>query len=672
MLIFDELRKNEPRLQALALVILAGLGLLAAGLWWVQIVSVRDYQAHLEMQSYRTVRIPAVRGKILDRNGAVLAENRPSYNVSLYLEELQKDFDAAYAKEFAAARGELQRKLAEEQRRLGRKLNQQEKKAFVLSAKRKEVLRQQARYAVACNVAQRVSQMLRLPVPVSINPTNLEKHYLETLALPFPILTNLSPVQIALFEEQYTSPMGVDLELQSTRVYPYHSNAAHLLGYVRRNNDSIEGEDAFFSYRLPDYRGLVGMEASFDKELHGKAGVKSVVVNNIGYRQSESNWQPAEPGADVVLAADLRLQQRVERALQMFYGPATRGAAVVMDVENGDVLALASSPTLDPNDSLEGLTVEEARRRRDDHLRPEINRATYERYAPGSIFKIITALACLEAGTDPKALVHNPGFIYVGSRRIIDLAATGDYDFRLALIHSSNTYFISNGLQAGIENIIKLGERLHLGHGFGLHTLQEARGEFPDFAKIHSQWYDGHTANICIGQGAIAVTPLQMAVMTAAIANGGKVLWPRLVLRTEQKEIGSIVRTNYFEAGRVRDHLGVKPQNLKIVVDAMRDDVEDRGGTGVKAAVPGLRICGKTGTAQVMNSQNKTTADTVWFASFAPYDQPRYVVLVMVEIDVNAGSGGSVAAPIAGNIYRALLERERSRTSGTAAMAQAN
>jgi len=154
--------------------------------------------------------------------------------------------------------------MEQEQRRLGRKLNTQEKKAFVLTAEQKATLRQQARYAAASNVALRVSQMLRLPAPVSINQTNFEKHYLETLALPFPIITNLSPVQIALFEEQCTSPMGVDLELQSTRVYPYHSNAAHVLGHVRRNNDSIEGEDAFFSYRLPDYRGLVGLEASFD------------------------------------------------------------------------------------------------------------------------------------------------------------------------------------------------------------------------------------------------------------------------------------------------------------------------------------------------------------------------------------------------------------------------
>jgi penicillin-binding protein 2 len=667
MLIFDQLKKNDPQLQTVALAFLVGLGVLAAGLWWVQIVSAGDYQAHLEMQSFRTVRVPAVRGKILDRNGAVLAENRPSYNISLYLEELRKDFDVEYAKELARARADLRQNMDQEQRRLGRKLNTQEKKGFVLSAWQKEILRQHARYAVASNVALRVSQMLRLPTQVSINPTNFEKHYLETLALPFPIVTNLSPVQIALFEEQCTSPMGVDLEPQSTRVYPYHSNAAHLLGCVSRNNESIEGEEAFFSYRLPDYRGSVGLEASFDKELHGKAGVKSVVVNNIGYRQSVNNWQPAEPGADVILTLDLKLQQRVEHALQMFYGPATRGAAVVLDVESGDVLALASSPTLDPNDSLQGLSSEEARRRRDEKLRPEINRATQENYAPGSIFKIITALACLETGTDPKALVNNPGFIYVGPRRIADTAPRDDYDFRLALIHSSNTYFISNGLQAGIENIVKLGQRLQLGHRFGLETRQEARGKFPDFGKIHSQWHDGDTANICIGQGAISVTPLQMAVMTAAIANGGKVLWPRFVLRTEQREIGSIVSTNYFEAGRVRDQLGVKPQNLKIVVDAMRDDVEDRGGTGVKAAVPGLRICGKTGTAQVMNPQNKTIADTVWFASFAPYEKPRYAVLVMVEVEVNAGSGGTVAAPIAGYIYRALFERDRAP-----AMANAN
>src|SRR5438093_8775906 len=149
MLIFDQLKKNDPQLRAVALLFLCGLGVLAAGLWWVQIVSAREYQAHLEKQSFRTVRIPAVRGKVLDRNGLILAENRPAYNISLYLEELRKDFDAAYLQDVARARGELKRQMDGQQRRLARKLKSQEKKAFLLSAKEKSLLRQRARYEVA-------------------------------------------------------------------------------------------------------------------------------------------------------------------------------------------------------------------------------------------------------------------------------------------------------------------------------------------------------------------------------------------------------------------------------------------------------------------------------------------------------------------------------------------
>ena len=671
MLIFDQLKKNEPQLRTVALAVLGGLGVLAAGLWWVQIVSARDYQAHLEMQSFRTVRIPAVRGKILDRNGTVLAENRPAYNVSLYLEELRKDFDAAYLKELASARNELKRGLDDEQRRLGRKLSSQEKKAFVLPAKKKNWLRQKARYEVASNVVMQIS--LRLGQPAALEATNFQRHYETRLALPFPIATNLNPVQIAIFSEQCTSPMGADLEIQSTRFYPCTNIAAHVLGSLKRDESSAEGEDAFFSYRLPDYRGQLGIESACDAYLRGKAGVKSVVVNNVGYRQAETVWQPAEPGKNVVLTIDLRVQRKAERALQI-YGAATRGALVVMDVQTGDILALASSPTINPNDSIQGFPPGEIARRHDPTLRPERNRATQERYAPGSIFKPIIGLACLGAGLDPNETISNPGYFAfrTGGKPIIDTAPPGNYNFKEALKRSSNTYFIMNGLKAGIENIVRLGQRLHLDERAGLQTSQDNPGIFPSLRRVGSDWPDGETANLCIGQGKMAVTPLQMAVMMAAIANGGKVLWPRLVDRIEPVDLSLATPPIVFEKGRVRDELGVKTEHLKIVREAMLADTEEAGGTGIRAAVPGLDICGKTGTAQVMDSHNKTIADTAWFASFAPAGNPRYAVVVMIETDVNAGTGGRTCAPIAGNIYRALLERERAGTNGTPAMAKAN
>lgn len=668
MLIFDQLKKNDPQLRAIALIVLCGLGLLAAGLWWVQVVSVRDFQAHLEMQSYRTVRMPAVRGKLLDRNGIVLAENRPSYNVSLYLEELRKDFSAAITREVTGAKGQLKRQMEAEQRRLGRKLNAKEKKAFVLSTKERDLHCQKARYEVASNIVLQISQ--RLGQPMVLNSTNFQRHYESRLALPFPIVTNLNAVQLAIFSEQCTQPMGAELEVQSTRIYPFTNFAAHVLGCLKKDNDSLAGEDAFFSYRLPDYRGRLGIEVAYDDYLRGRAGVKSVGINSVGYRQNENIWQPAEPGSNVVLTLDIVVQRKAERELQIS-GPATRGALVVMEVQTGDILAMASSPTIDPNHSIQGYPPGELARRRDEMLAPEKNRATQENYAPGSIFKTIVGLACLENGLDPNELIYNPGYFqWRTGGKIIDRAPPGNYNFKEALKHSSNTYFVTNGLKTGIEKIVRLGQRLHLGKRMDLKTHQETAGRFPNLNRISSNWLVGDTANICIGQGEIAVTPLQMAVMTVALANGGKVLWPRLVDRVEPPDPAAAPPL-IFPKGRVRDELGVKPENMKIVHEAMLADTQEAGGTGVRAAVPGLEICGKTGTAQIMEGR-KTVAETTWFVSFAPAANPRYAVVVMIETAVNEGSGGKTCAPIAAKIYKALLERERALSNRSQGVAKVN
>ena len=667
MLFFDQLKKNDPQLRTMAVHVLGGLFVLLAGLWWVQVVSARDYQANLENQSYRTVRIPAVRGRVLDRNGITLAENRPTYNVGLYLEELRKPFEEAYSKKLGYARSELKRQSAAEEKRLHRRLTKEERKRFMLTAKEKGQIRQKARYEVASNVVTQVSYRLRQPL--SLNPTNFERHYQTRLALPCPVLTNLNPIQIALFEEQSSSRMGVDLEAQSTRYYPYNNTAAHVLGHLQRDDSSMEGEEAFFSFRLPDYRGSVGIEFGFDKQLRGTAGAKSVLVNNAGFRQTENVWSPAEAGENVVLTIDLPIQQAAERELQIS-GPTTRGAVVVMEVHTGDILAMASSPTFNPNSFLPSLSRAESQRMGELHA--EKNRATQENYQPGSIFKTVVGLACLEAGLDQNDTVYNPGYVDIGRKRFHDLALPGAYNFRRALKASSNTYFITNGLHvAGISNIVKLGQRLHLGESTGLQTRQEVKGIFPSLKKVHAQWYDGDTANICIGQGPQAVTPIQMAVMTAAIANGGKVLWPRLVDRIEPAEAAAGMPPIIFPSSRVRDDLGVKQGNLKILREAMLADVEDSDGTGRAAAVPGMRICGKTGTAQVKNEHSQILGHTTWFISFAPYEEPRYVVVVMVEVEAR-GSGGVTCAPIAKNVYMAIRDRERMGTAKPETVAKAH
>lgn len=652
-LIFDQLKRSDPRLRAISLTVLAGMAILLVGLWWVQIVSARDYQASLETQSFRTVRIPAMRGKILDRNGVALAENRPTYNVCLYLEELSKDFDAAAARDLALAKQEAHRKAAAAEQQLHRPLTKEEKKQFALQVKDRNRIRDQARTEVASNMVLRIASRLQEPLPLDAILTNFERHYEKRLALPFVVKTNLSFFEIARLEEQSASLPAVDLDVQSTRCYPFGTTAAHVLGSLKRDDSSAEGEDAFFSYRLPDYRGNVGIEAGFDKHLRGAAGAKSVLVNNLGYKQSENIWNPPQPGENVTLTLDLRIQRAAEKALSL-YGPTTRGSVVVMDVHSGDILAMASSPTLNPNYFVQGFPQGEWQRVTD--LRAEINRATYENYQPGSIFKTVVAMAALEAGLDPERSFKVSNVIYVGKEAFHDLAPPGEYNFRRALKLSSNTYFITNGLHAGIERIVILGHRLHLGERTGMQTLQDAPGHFPSLEQIGRGWHDGDTANLCIGQGAIDVTPLQMAVMTAAIANGGKVLWPRLVSKIEPQDPASSEAPIVFEAGRVRDELGVSARTLEVLREAMRADVEDADGTGREARVSGMNICGKTGTSQKKNAQGQLEEWETWFASFAPLEEPRYAVLVMVE---GGRSGGLTCAPLAARVYEALQARER-------------
>ena len=669
MLIIDQLKKNDPHLRLVALVLAGGLLVLLAGLWWVQIVSANEYQSHLQTQAYRTIRIPAVRGKILDREGRVLAENRPRYNLCLYLDDLRKPFDAAYAPLRKQALAGQRAAIAAEEKRLGRGLTKSERKKFAFAKDQVERLRAQSRLGVVTAVATRIGQVLGQPL--TVDAAQFERAYQKTRALPYPLLLNLNPAQIARFEEAFTNGFGADLELQAARVYPFGGTAAHVLGYLRSDDSSAEGEESYFSYRLPDYRGVVGVEAGYDAQLRGTAGAQSVLINSQGYRQSENLWNQPEPGQNVVLTIDQELQQAAEQALMARRGAEARGAIVVMDVHTGDVLALVSSPAFDPNDFAQGIS--QVKWNRMQQLSAEKNRATYENYAPGSIFKTVVALAALEGGLDPAEVFHvqanpeNParGVFYVGRRAIKDTAAPGDYNFQKAFIHSSNSYFITNGLRAGPESLIRLGEKFHLGERTGLFAGQETRGNFPSQARVNSRdWRDGDTANLCIGQGEVAVTPIQMAVMTSAIANGGQVLWPRLVDRILPQDPAADETAAHFPAGVVRDELGVSARSLKILRAAMRADVQSTEGTGYDAFHHGgelkLSVCGKTGTAQVQDAANKLTGYTFWFASFAPYETPHYAVVVMVESE-SGGSGGTVCAPIARDIYEALLKKEKLR-----------
>jgi len=667
MLVFDQLKKNDPQLRLLTAAVLLGLCVLVAGLWWVQIVSGQDYQQHLETQAFRTVRIPAVRGKILDRNGQTIADNAPDYSVSLYLDDLRDDF----RKEYSRIRPI---KLTTNSAPFWRFWNRQptiKKAPAHLTSDQIDDLNWQARYNVVSNVVAKLGSQLQKPV--SFDPKDFSQHYLKNKAMPYPVLEDIDPNLVARFEEQNTNPTnGADLEIESSRYYPLHSTAVHLLGHLQFDPSSAEGEESYFDYRLPDYRGVVGMEYSLDAFLRGHAGGKSVMVNNQGYRQSESVWDPAVPGSNAVLTIDLRIQEAAEAALKNGpYGAKTKGAVVVMDVNSGDVMAMASSPTYDPNFYVDRKSF--PANYYNDVIQTdgaEQNRATYGNYRPGSIFKPIVALACLENGMNPNEIYdlqpdpRDPahGFIQIARNlRKKDTAPPGQYNFKKALIHSSNGYFIYHGLQRGnLQTIVELGRRCHLGEKFPLGTRQESPGLFPDQKRITtSSWTINSTADLCIGQE-IDVTPLQMCVVACALANGGKVLQPRLVDRIEPQDPLTEGQPVRFRKGIVRDNLGVKTSTIRTLQEAMLDDTENPEGTAYKAfrgsAVDTeLRVCGKTGTAQ--NEVNGSITYTTWFLSFAPYEHPHYAVVVMVE---DGSSGGGTCAPIAREVYEAILKLEKS------------
>jgi penicillin-binding protein 2 len=634
MLVFDQLRKSDPSLRALAWAIAVGLLVLLSGLYYVQVVAANRYREEQKNQSFRSVRLPASRGKIFDRNGAVLAENRPSYHVSLYLE------DHAIREQF-----KQQYRLAKGNRRLPREQQAQ--------------LARATRYEVVSNLVARFSAVMG--EHASVAEPQFTRHYERSLALPFPVLSELAPAQIARFAEASAIPPGFDLETRPMRFYPHHTTAVHVLGYLRRDEGSADEDDVFFNYRLPDYTGDAGLEYAFNEDLKGRPGAKSVQVNSLGYRQSENVWSPVESGRNVHLTLDLPLQTAAEVALSQAQNN-TRGAVVVLDVRNGDVLALASAPAYDPNAWIPRMTFNVWTNLTNETLKPLVNRAVQGTYPPGSIFKIVVGLAGLEAGTiNPTNVFLSPGYGLVGNRVIKDTAEggrPGPYDFRRALKLSCNAYFVKHGLDTGLDRIVAMAQRFHLGERTELGLRPESPGVLPTREWIRDNrgsWFEGDTANLSIGQGEIVVTPLQMAVLTAAVANGGTLYVPRLVDRVESQEAFDHQAPRLIAPGRIRAQVGVSARSLEVVRDAMLADVEDADGTGRSAAVPGFRVCGKTGTAQVM--KGRAVIDKItWFVSFAPYESPRYAVVVMIE---SGGSGGGTCGPVARKIYQAIQQREK-------------
>jgi len=658
MFLFHLLGQKDRRLRVIANLMAAGLFVLLAGLWFVQIVSASHFEHDLKKQSLKRVGIPAIRGRILDRNGRVLADNRPQYNAILYLEDLQDQFTGAYTN------------LTNIYRRQHPLAVQANGRLHLMPAINRD-LHLEADCQVVSNITFQVGAILQEPRVLNTNA--FLRHYTNFPYVPFEVVPNLAPKQVAEFVEQLSSQPELEIETLPVRFYTNGTVAAHVLGFVQRDFEAVQTADT-----LPDYKGKAGVERVFDTILRGRPGTKLVLVNSLNYRQREDIETPNAPGGDVYLTIDLVLQRAAEKALAAVQ-PNVRGAVVVMDVRNGDILAMASAPSFDPNSYVAGLTHSEWAALNDPKYMPQFNRAVAGAYPPGSTFKIITALACLETGLDPNEVYDSPGEYRASpkARPIADTAGAGKFDFERAFFRSSNTYFIHYGMKATLEKILAVAKRFHLGERTDFAIGPEASGNVPAPEDVGVSILRSSTADVCIGQE-ITATPLQMAAMIGAIANGGRIYVPRLVSHSYSPETG---QTEQLDApGRLRDTVTIDPHYLEIIRHAMLDDTEHpatsetREGTAFDAFhFPGgspklanFRVAGKTGTAEIKSAAAKYPKVT-WFDSYGPYENPRYVVIVMVE---GGSSGGGTCAPVAEKIYEAIIKGEQSNNSPALSLAR--
>lgn len=465
---------------------------------------------------------------------------------------------------------------------------------------------------------------------------------------PVRIRRNLGFEEVIRIEEWRAELPGVVVEVEPRRGYVSDRLAAHLLGYVREASREQVREGR---YRPGDLVGQSGLEQALDEFLRGRDGTEVVEVDTAGRVVRPIRREEPRAGANVVSTVDRRIQEAAERALGNAHG-----AVVVMDPRNGDLLATVSAPAFDLARFTGPMDRDEWLRLVRDPAHPLLNRAFQSEYPPGSIFKLVVAAAALQEGViTPLDRLPCPPSVEIGGRAYRNWKDEdlGPMDLRRAIAMSCNTFFYRLGARVGIERIARYAEAFGLGRPTAVALPGEKPGSIPRVerkrGRLVRHWRAGDTANVSIGQGAILVTPLQVARFMAAIANGG-ILWrPRLVLRLDSSG-GETLRSPSELAGRI----DVSPAVLGALRESLWSAVNE-GGTGAGARVPDLAVAGKTGTAQlVRDSDSRRGQDHAWFAGYAPADDPRVVVVVLVE---RGGTGGRVAAPIAREILREIFRR---------------
>jgi len=579
------------RVRIALLAMWAGLGGLGAFLWDVQIIEQHRYQSKIITQSIRRVRMPAWRGCLLDRNGAHLSDNRPSYGLSLYLEELRKPG------------------------RLARTVDHVDTLLDDLST--------------------------RIGLPREVTRTRIERHIHEQRMLPFTVWRDLDERAVARWAERIGTLPGVDLTTQTVRIYPFNDSAGHIVGHVGMGGMGSAGEEQQYDFYLDEMEGRSGLEKVFDEMLRGTPGGYWLQIDAFGFRREQMAVQPPGRGQDIQLTLDIRIQRAAEEALGN-----EPGAVCVIDARNGEVLAMATYPRLPLNEFVPRLSNTLFQSLNNDPNRPWINRPIQGVYAPGSTFKMVVAMAALSHGkATPDTAYFCPGHIELGGGLRMHCAhrsGHGSLTMREAIARSCNVYFFHLGMETGWDVIEGVAASLNIGERLGLELGPEIEraGLLPSKRwkreKLGFGWTEGDTCNASIGQGYLATTPMQMAVMTAALANGGWVVSPRLV-RAVRPDPESPWQPVPLPAPR---RLGWAPIDLEVIRLGMRDVIHTHYGTGRVARIPSVTYAAKTGTAQFGPPGHKKYH--AWMVAFAPYDQPAYAISMVLD---SADSAGLSAAP---------------------------
>lgn len=580
--------------------------LLILRLWYLQIINHEEFFERSVKNRTRMLVVDAPRGAIYDRHGELIVDNRPSFQVS--------------------------------------------------------VLRQ--------DVAERESLFKRLSEVLDVDTETLEQRWREGLRLPayrpVPLASDVSREMMERVQEHSNELPGIFIETRPVRDYVTGGAIAHIVGYLGEITEEELRDKSFSGYRGGDLVGKIALERTYDKLLKGTKGQQLIEVDVRGRLLRKLQMESPRPGRKIHLTLDLDLQ-RV--AMEAFGDHA--GAAVAMDVKTGEVLSMVSLPTFDPRQFARGITSDEWRALINDRRNPLQNKAITGQYPPASTFKMIVALAALREETaTPERTIYCDGDIEVGDSRFRcwQRRGHGETDMHKALRESCDVWFYQVGLELGIDKLSAAAREFGLGETTGFELPGERSGNMPtrDWKRreLNQSWYAGETVIASIGQGYILSTPLQLAVMTAALANGGQVLRPQIIAGIEELT-GNVTEIAQPDIKRQLDY---DPQQWQAVQSGMEAVVNELRGTGSAARIEGIRVAGKTGTSQVIRrisdeEEEMLTGDEVipyrhrshaLFVAYAPVDDPRIAVAVVVE---HGQSGGRVAAPIAAAIIENYLQQ---------------